>query len=134
MSNFWHLPILRRCPVHLLFSVCQNKWLTWIRDYDLILQYRKIIIQKQLWKRLQFCNYNLTFAFLKIFTIDKMRVLDHGLTRMDIPVSWIQPLLSWSSSKEAMKATHCSNFSRYQWIYCPAIFPPDLGLILLEYT
>ena len=31
-------------------------------------------------------------------------------------------------------ASHCSNFSRYQWIYCPAIFPPDLGLILLEYT
>ena len=30
--------------------------------------------------------------------------------------------------------THCSKFSRYQWIYYPAVFPPDLGLKLLENT
>ena len=30
-------------------------------------------------------------------------------------------------------AAHCSIFSRYQWICNPAIFPPDLGLILFEY-
>ena len=29
---------------------------------------------------------------------------------------------------------HCSNFSSYQWTYCPAVFATDLGLILLEYT
>ena len=60
--------------------------------------------QKHHQKRIQFCNYNLNFAFLKIFTIVKIQVSDHDLTWMDIPGSCIQPCLSWSSSKEAMKA------------------------------
>jgi hypothetical protein len=40
----------------------------------------------------------------------------------------------WLKVNSKPDIPHCSNFSRYQWINCPAVFPTDLGLILLEYT